>query len=68
MTVSTVYRSEAGAIRAASLTEPGSATALPGAVEQDAVPEARALTVPKARALTVMPENLSGTDIERAKP
>jgi hypothetical protein len=60
MTVSTVSRSEAGAARAASLTEPGSATALPGAAEQDAVPE--------TRALTVMPDNLSGTDIERAQP
>jgi hypothetical protein len=52
MTVSTVSRSEAGAARAASLTESGSATALPGGVEQD----------------RAMPENHSGTDFERAQP
>jgi len=42
----------------------------------DAVPMARALTVPTARVLqvpvarasTVLPDNLSGTDIERAHP
>jgi hypothetical protein len=52
MTVSTVSMSEPGAHRASGLPEPGYATAAPGWVELDAA----------------LPDNLSGTDIERAQP
>ena len=52
MTVSTVSKSQSGAHRAPAPPGQGAATAAPGPVEQDAA----------------LPDNLSGTDSERAQP